>query len=125
VPVVAAADVPSDGGVAVRHGALQLAVFRVGATGEWYATQNGCPHQGDMVLSRGIVGDDGGRPKVACPQHKKTFDLACGAGLSDPELRIATYPVRVEGGMVYLALPPAARREEGAESCGTECGSRA
>jgi nitrite reductase (NADH) large subunit len=122
VPLVAVADVPRDGGVAVRHGRRQLAVFHVAATGAWYATQNGCPHQGDMVLARGIVGDDHGRPKVACPQHKKTFDLARGDGLSDPDLRISTYAARAEDGMVYVKLPAIEPGPEGAGSCGARCG---
>jgi nitrite reductase (NADH) large subunit len=123
VPLVPVADVPRDGGVAVRHAGGQLAVFHVAATGAWYATQNGCPHQGDMVLARGLVGDDGGRPKVACPQHKKTFDLERGDGLSDPELRISTYAARAENGMVYAKLPAAWPEQEGAESCGARCGA--
>jgi NAD(P)H-dependent nitrite reductase small subunit len=115
--------VPRDGGVAVRHGDAQLAIFHVAATGAWYATQNHCPHQGDMVLARGIVGDDSGRPKVACPQHKKTFDLERGDGLSDPDLRIATFPVRIEGGIVYVSVPPRAPRNSGAGTCRVGCGS--
>jgi hypothetical protein len=61
------------------------------------------------VLGRGIVGDQGGRPKIACPQHKKTFDLETGAGLSDPEYCVATFPVQVEEGKVYVKLPPPSR----------------
>ena len=65
--------------------------------GEWYATQNSCPHKREMVLARGIVGDQAGAPKVACPLHKKTFDLRTGACLSGDALEIATFPVRVDG----------------------------
>jgi hypothetical protein len=66
----------------------------------------------DMVLARGIVGDQAGRAKVACPLHKKTFDLATGDGLSDPEFRIAAFSARVEEGKVYVLLPPAERLAE-------------
>ena len=107
VRVAAVADVPEDGGIAVRHGAAQLAVFHLAARGQWYATQNLCPHKREMVLARGIVGDQGGAPKVACPLHKKTFDLSSGACLSGDSLEIATFPVRVEGGDVWVELPPA------------------
>jgi nitrite reductase (NADH) small subunit len=74
------------------------------------------------VLARGIVGDDGGRPKVACPQHKKTFDLERGDGLSDPELRISVYAARAENGTVYAKLPVSWPEQEGARSCGARCG---
>ena len=47
------------------------------------------------------------RPKVACPLHKKTFDLKSGTCLSGDPLEIATFPVRVEGGEVWVELPPA------------------
>jgi nitrite reductase (NADH) large subunit len=114
VRVAAVADVPADTGIAVRYGDTQVAVFRVdeNSTGAaqapgWYATQNMCPHRRQMVLARGIVGDQGGAPKVACPLHKKTFDLQSGACLSGDPLSIATFPVRIEGGAVFVELPPA------------------
>ncbi len=106
VRVAAAADVPVDGGVAVRHGAAQIAVYNFASRGEWFATQNLCPHKRQMVLARGIVGDQAGAPKVACPLHKKTFDLKTGACLSGEDLEIATFPVRVENGEVWAELPP-------------------
>jgi NAD(P)H-dependent nitrite reductase small subunit len=83
-----------------------VAVFNFASRGEWYATQNQCPHRRQMVLARGIVGDQAGTPKVACPLHKKTFDLKSGACLSGDPLEIATFPVRVEGGDVWVELPP-------------------
>ncbi len=107
VRVASVSDVPEDGGIAVRHGASQIAIFHVASTGAWYATQNLCPHKREMVLARGIVGDQAGVPKVACPLHKKTFDLESGRCLSGEELEIATFPVRVEGDDVLVELPPA------------------
>jgi nitrite reductase (NADH) small subunit len=64
-----------------------------------------------MVLARGIVGEQAGTPKVACPLHKRSFCLKSGRGLSDPSLAIETYPVRVEDGGVWVMLP---RGEESA-----------
>jgi nitrite reductase (NADH) large subunit len=99
-------DFPLEGGVAVKYGKCQLAVFRFASRGAWYATQNMCPHKHSFVLARGIIGDQGGVPKVACPLHKKTFSLETGAGLSDPELAIRVFPVKVEDDKVFLQLPP-------------------
>jgi hypothetical protein len=59
-----------------------------------------------MVLARGILGDQDGAPKVACPLHKKTFDLSTGRCLSGDELEIETFPVRIEGDDVLVELPP-------------------
>jgi nitrite reductase (NADH) large subunit len=105
VRVASVADVPTDGGIAIRHGGAQIALFHAG--GSWYATQNLCPHKREMVLARGIVGDQAGAPKVACPLHKNTFDLQTGRCLSGNELEIATFPVRVQGEDVFVELPPA------------------
>ena len=55
-----------------------------------------------MVLSRGIVGDAAGAPKVACPLHKRTFDLRSGKCLSRDATDLATFPVRVDGDDVYV-----------------------
>ena len=106
VRVAAVKDVPDEGGIAVRWGGIQLALFRLTSRGEWYATQNECPHKRQMVLARGIVGDQAGAPKVACPLHKKTFDLRTGACLSGDPLEIATFPVRIDGDDVLIGLPP-------------------
>lgn len=97
---------PVDAGMAVEYGNTQLAVFNFARRSKWYATQNLCPHQQDMVLARGLIGDKAGEPKVACPQHKKQFSLETGACLSGDPLAIQTFEVKVEEGFVYLLLPP-------------------
>ena len=109
IRVASVDDVPADGGIAVKYGRAQIAVFNL--RGAWYATQNACSHTRAMVLARGIVGDDHGRPKVACPLHKKTFDLATGACLSNDAPAIAAFAVRVTGSDIYVELPPAAELE--------------
>ncbi|HEY5947966.1 MAG TPA: nitrite reductase large subunit NirB [Kofleriaceae bacterium] len=105
VRVAALADIPAEGGIAVQYGDVQIAVYRV--AGQLYASQNSCPHTDASVLSRGIVGDDHGAPKVACPLHKRTFDLRNGNCLSNDAPAIATFAVRVDGDDVLVDLPPA------------------
>ena len=101
-------DVPVDGGVTIKHGRTQVAVFHFAARGEWYATQNMCPHRREFVLSRGLLGDQNGTPKVACPQHKKSFSLETGECLTGEEFRVSVFPVKVDGDDVYVQLPPVA-----------------
>lgn len=96
---------PADGGACVRAGHLQIAVFNFTRRGEWFACQNLCPHRKQMALSRGLLGSDGGTAKVACPFHKTTFSLESGKCLSSDLEPIRTYPVRVDGGWVYVGLP--------------------
>jgi nitrite reductase (NADH) large subunit len=106
VRVASVDDVPTDGGIAVRYGSAQIALFHLASRGEWHATQNLCPHKRQMVLARGILGDQGEVPKVACPLHKRTFDLRTGTCLSGDAPSIATFPVRVQGNDVFVELPP-------------------
>jgi nitrite reductase (NADH) small subunit len=97
-------DVPHNGGVCVQYRDSQIALFHFARRGEWYATQNECPHRRQMVLSRGIIGSTLDEPKVACPFHKKTFSLATGECLSGDECALKTYPVKIEGGVVLIQV---------------------
>ncbi len=99
-----AEDVPANGGVCVKYGDEQIALFHFTRRGEWYATQNLCPHRRQMALSRGMIGSQQGEPKVACPFHKKTFSLITGECLSGDGCAIKTYPVRVENDYVYIGV---------------------
>ncbi len=90
----------------IKYGQSQIAVFNFTSRGQWYACQNMCPHKKAFVLSRGILGDDTGQPKIACPLHKKSFSLETGMSLQSEEFHIRTFPVRIDGNDVYLELPP-------------------
>ena len=106
VHVGATAHFPPDGGAAIKYGAVQIAVFNFTSRGEWYACQQMCPHRKAFVLSRGIIGDASGVPKVACPLHKKTFALDTGDCTSGDDYSVRLFPVKVEDDKVYLDLPP-------------------
>ena len=99
-------DVPANGGVCVKYKDEQIALFNFSRRGEWYATQNECPHRQQMALSRGLIGSQNDEPKVACPFHKKTFSLATGECLSGDECAIKTYAVKVEGDKIYINPTP-------------------
>jgi nitrite reductase (NADH) small subunit len=97
-------DVPMNGGVCVKYKEQQIALFHFTRRGEWYATQNQCPHRMQMALSRGIIGTHMGEPKLACPFHKKTFSLVTGECLNGDECSLKTYPVRTDGQDVYIGI---------------------
>ena len=98
-----AAVFPEGCGTAVLVGARQIAVFHVGP--RWYAVQNLCPHNRQMVLARGLVGDAGREPKVTCPLHKNSFSLADGRHLGgNQDWALTTYEVRVEEGRIKVIL---------------------
>ena len=103
------ADVPDNGGVCVKYQDEQIALFNFTRRGEWYATQNLCPHRRQMALSRGMIGTQECEPKVACPFHKKTFSLSTGECLQGDECAIKTYPVKVENERIYIGIKPSDR----------------
>ncbi len=104
-------------GVAAKVGPYQVAVFRVavpplggplgplGDDEELLALSNYDPFSKAYVLSRGIVGSRGDRLKVASPVYKQSFDLRTGECLDDPDVSVATFPVRLVDGRVQVALP--------------------
>ena len=97
-------DFPVDGGACVKYRSKQIAVFHFTRLSKWYACQNLCPHRLEMVLSRGMIGEDKRIPKVACPLHKKTFSLEDGHNLNGEEYAIAVYPVKIENENVYIGF---------------------
>lgn len=100
------ADVPENGGVCVKYGNDQIALFNFTRRGEWYASQNLCPHRMQMALSRGMIGTAEGEPKVACPFHKKTFSLIDGRCMNSDDCGdIKTYPVKIKDGVVFIGIP--------------------
>jgi nitrite reductase (NADH) large subunit len=104
VSVGKTADFAPNAGSTILYGESQLAVFNNVKQGEWYCTQNMCPHKQAFVLSQGIIGDAEGISKVACPLHKKQFGLADGQQL-DGDLSLITFPVKIEGDYVLVELP--------------------
>ncbi len=99
-----AAKFPKNGGACVKYRGRQIAVFNFTREGSWYACQNLCPHKMEMVLSRGLIGEEQLEPKVACPLHKNTFSLKTGRHLNGDLDGIATFPVKVEDGFVYIGF---------------------
>ncbi|MBI4511969.1 MAG: nitrite reductase small subunit NirD [Deltaproteobacteria bacterium] len=81
----------------------QVAIVRFGEDAV-YAISNFDPFSRAFVLSRGIVGDKQGVPKIASPLYKQSFNLQTGQCLDDPSVGIPTYPVRVHRGRVQVLL---------------------
>jgi nitrite reductase (NADH) small subunit len=105
--VCALDDITPDTGVAALLGGRQIAIVRVGDGDEVYAVDNFDPFSRAFVISRGIVGDRGGIPKIASPIFKQNFDLRTGQCLDDPGVRLASYPARVAAGRIQIAAAAA------------------
>lgn len=96
-------DIPRLGArvVSTRNG--DIAVFR-SAEDEVFALRDRCPHKGGP-LSQGIVH---GR-KVTCPLHNWNLMLDTGLAVAPDEGCAASFPVRMEGGRIYLSLVPSSK----------------
>jgi nitrite reductase (NADH) small subunit len=93
--------IPNRGvGVLLPDGA-QVALFKLD-DGSLHAVGNIDPFSGAAVMSRGIVGDRGGRPTVQTPIKKQAFALDDGACLDDPDVALPVYPTRIVDGSVEI-----------------------
>ena len=100
IKVCRAEDIPALGARVIRRSGGDIAVFR-NADGECFALLDRCPHKGGP-LSQGIVHGN----KVACPLHDWKISLDTGMAVAPDEGCAARFPVRIDGGKVFLSLTP-------------------
>ena len=93
-------DIPKQGARVIAAPGGNIAVFRT-VDNELFALRDSCPHKGGP-LSQGIVHGK----KVACPLHDWKIQLDSGLAVAPDEGCAASFPVRVEGGQVFLSLVP-------------------
>ena len=98
IDVGAVEDVPLLGSRVVQAPGGDIAIFKA-ADGTLFALRDRCPHKGGP-LSQGIVHGD----RVTCPLHNWMIGLCDGKAVAPDEGCTATYPVRVEEGVVSLCL---------------------
>lgn len=79
----------------------QAALFRLD-DGSLHALGNIDPFSGAAVMSRGIVGDRGGRAVVQSPIAKQAFAFDDGQCLDDPAVAVPVYPTRLVDGIVHV-----------------------
>ncbi len=93
--------IPGRGVGVLLHDGSQAALFRLD-DGSLHAVGNIDPFSGAAVMSRGIVGDRGGRATVQSPIKKQAFALDDGTCLDDPGVAVPVYSVRVVDGRVEV-----------------------
>jgi 3-phenylpropionate/trans-cinnamate dioxygenase ferredoxin component len=102
VRACALSEVPDEGARGVEIGTEPIAVVRAG--GEIYALRDVCSHE-EIPLSEGEVYDH----TVECWLHGSCFDVRTGKPTGPPATApVPTYPVKVDGDDVYVALPETA-----------------
>lgn len=100
IRITAAENVPAREGRAVLVGDRELAIFNLGD--RFLATDNRCPHARGPLCDGIVTG-----VAVVCPLHAWKVSLASGS-VERPAGSgrcVATYPVRVEDGVVVVGLP--------------------
>ncbi|TMG82991.1 MAG: non-heme iron oxygenase ferredoxin subunit [Betaproteobacteria bacterium] len=74
----------------------QVVVFNV--DGRYYALEDVCTHDGGILSGGTVEGAE-----VQCPRHGARFSVVTGEALSPPAYEpVATFPVRVEQGIVQV-----------------------
>lgn len=104
-PLCNKSDLIANSGVCTLIEGRQIAVFYLPKeTKAVYALGNRDPIGKANVLSRGIVGDIGGKLVVASPLYKQHFELETGACLEEDDISVPSYAVCLDGEQVLIAL---------------------
>lgn len=76
------------------------AVLLINVDGRFYALDNFCTHSRCYLHQGKLKGK-----VITCPCHFAEFDVTTGAALSPPaKENLTTYPVRIEGADILIAL---------------------
>lgn len=86
--------IPCRGVGVLLPGGEQAALFRLD-DGTVHAVGNIDPFSGAAVMSRGIVGDRGGRATIQSPIKKQAFALDDGTCLDAPDVSLPVYQTRI------------------------------
>lgn len=98
IDAVAFDEVPQDDVVSVQVEGLDIALY--GVEGQVYATANLCTH-GQARLCDGFLEGH----EIECPLHQGKFDVRTGSPTCAPVTdAVKSYPVKIEGGRVFLQL---------------------
>jgi nitrite reductase (NADH) small subunit len=97
VKVASLSDLPDGSAKTVEASGHSIALYNV--SGRIHATSNACPHRGGP-LGEGVLGAE----VITCPWHAFEYEVTTGRCLTNPNLRIACYPVRLEGQDILVEL---------------------
>jgi nitrite reductase (NADH) small subunit len=97
VRVAATTDIPVGQGKTVEVNGKQIAVFN--RAGTFYAIDNTCKHQGGPLGEGELDGQ-----VVICPWHGWTYDVTTGVSPDDPDCKVDTYAVKVDGSDVLVGI---------------------
>ncbi len=91
-------EMPEGSAMAVEVNGKMIAVFH--QEGQYFALEDSCPHQGAPLSDGELCGKT-----ITCTWHGWRFSLEDGKWLDSPRTSVATYPVRVVGDRIEVAVP--------------------
>ena len=99
IAACAADEIDEEDVIRFDHGDRSFAIYRT-EDDRYFATDGLCTHE-QVHLADGLVMGT----IIECPKHNGRFDFTTGAAKGAPVcVALATYPVKVEGGQVFLRL---------------------
>jgi nitrite reductase (NADH) small subunit len=98
VPLCTLDEIPVGLGRPFQVGDKLLAVFRT-REGRVFAIDGVCPHRGGPLADGMLAGD-----QVVCPYHAFKFHRATGECDQPGVCALATYPIEVTAGAVYVTV---------------------
>jgi 3-phenylpropionate/trans-cinnamate dioxygenase ferredoxin subunit len=99
IRVAETSDIPTGRVKVVVVGDRRIALCNV--DGQFYAIDDLCTHDGGPLDQGELAGD-----VIECPRHGARFDVRTGKVRALPAVKpLNTYPLRVEGSEIQVALP--------------------
>lgn len=81
----------------VQVGGRPIALCNSG--GDFFAVDNTCVHRGGPLAEGMLEGR-----ALTCPWHAWSYDVTTGLNTINPNIRLKTYAVKVEGPDIYIAV---------------------
>ncbi len=98
VEVARKSEIPETGAILVEVEGKRLALISL--SGEIYAIDDECPHEGGPLSEGTISGEE-----IECPWHTSHFNIKTGRVTMDPATKdVATYKVRLVGDAVEVEV---------------------
>jgi 3-phenylpropionate/trans-cinnamate dioxygenase ferredoxin subunit len=99
IDACAAEDIDEEDVIRFDNGGRTFAIYRTDGS-RYFATDGLCTHE-QVHLSDGLVMGN----IIECPKHNGRYDLTTGEAKGAPVcVNLQTYPVKVEGGRVFIQI---------------------
>lgn len=98
IDIASKEDVPEDDVIGIDIHTKRIALYQV--DGEIFATDNICTHGNARLCDGFLEGYE-----IECPLHQGKFDIRNGNALCAPLTEdIQVYPVKIDGGRVFVEI---------------------